>query len=94
MLEFCRKDLGEIQQCIGINVKRNREAGVIMIDQEKYINLILERFGLSECGMSECKPVHTPIEVNIKFDKKPENENSNFQASSWLSYISGTGNTT
>lgn len=71
--EFCMKDLGEMQQCIGININRNRETGVIMIDQEKYINQVLERF-----GMSECKPVCTPIEVNAKFDKKPQNENSNF----------------
>lgn len=71
--ELYMKDLGEMQQCIGLNINRNREAGVIMIDQEKYINLVLERF-----GMSDCKPVRTPIEVNTKFDKKREAENSNF----------------
>lgn len=71
--EFCMKDLGEMKQCIGINISRNREAGEIMIDQEKYINLVLDRF-----GMTECKPVRTPIEVNMKFEKKPENENSSF----------------
>ncbi|CAK1591319.1 unnamed protein product [Parnassius mnemosyne] len=71
--EFNMKDLGEIKQCIGININRDRKAGGIMLDQEKYINQVLERF-----GMSACKPVHTPIEVNMKFDKKPENEDGNF----------------
>lgn len=73
MVEFCMKDLGVIQHCIGINIKRNRETGFIIISQEKYIKLILERF-----GMSDCKPVQTPMEVNTKFDKRPENEDSNF----------------
>lgn len=71
--ELCMKDLGVAQQCIGINITRNREAGVITIDQERYINQVLERF-----GMSDCKQVRTPIEVNTKFDKKAENEDSKF----------------
>lgn len=73
MKEFDMKDLGEMRQCIGININRNRKEGVIMIDQEKYINLILDRF-----SMSQCRPVRTPIEVNAKFDKNPEGEANNF----------------
>ncbi|CAK1601369.1 unnamed protein product [Parnassius mnemosyne] len=67
------KDLGEIKQCVGININRDRKASGIMLDQEQYINQVLERF-----GMSACKPVHTPIEVIMKFHKKPENKYSNF----------------
>lgn len=70
--ECSMKDLGEMKNCIGININRNREAGMIMLDQEKYINLVLNRF-----NMSECKPVCTPIEVNAKFEKNPENEKQN-----------------
>lgn len=71
--EFSMKDLGKVKQCIGINVCRDREMGVVMIDQEKYINQVLDRF-----GMSQCKPVGTPIEVNAKFDKNPEGESNNY----------------
>lgn len=65
--QFSMKDLGDVKQCIGMSISRNRKTGVILLDQEKYINMMLERF-----GMSECKPVRTPIEVNEKFEKNSE----------------------
>lgn len=62
--KFSMTDLGEVKQCIGMNISRDRKAGTITLDQRKYINEVLERF-----GMSDCRPVRTPIEVNAKFDR-------------------------
>lgn len=55
------KDLGEAQQCIGLNITRSKDT--FMLDQEKYITEILTRF-----NMADCKAVKTPIEVGLKFD--------------------------
>jgi hypothetical protein len=55
--EFKMKDLGEAKQCLGIRI--TREANQISLDQEKYIEEILERF-----GMSNCRSVKTPLDPN------------------------------
>ncbi|GBP03231.1 Retrovirus-related Pol polyprotein from transposon TNT 1-94 [Eumeta japonica] len=54
------KDLGKATQCVGLNVTRDGDS--IIIDQEKYIKDVLDRF-----GMSDCKPCKTPVEVGQKF---------------------------
>lgn len=54
------KDLGKATQCVGLNVTRDGDN--FMIDQEKYIKDVLDRF-----GMSDCKPCKTPVEVGQKF---------------------------
>lgn len=83
--QFSMKDLGEVKQCIGLNVTRDRDGGKLMIDQEKYINEILNKF-----GMEECKPVKTPIEVGIKFTTTTERNTEDFpyqQAIGCLLYL-------
>ncbi|GBP64177.1 Retrovirus-related Pol polyprotein from transposon TNT 1-94 [Eumeta japonica] len=64
---FEMKDIGPASQCVGLHITRDRDK--IMLDQEKYIKEILARF-----RMTDCKPVKTPVEVGIKFNKKTENE--------------------
>src|SRR3954469_10006122 len=58
------KDLGEAYYCLGIQITHNREQGIIRINQSKYIDDILERF-----GMADCKPVATPMDTSIKLSK-------------------------
>jgi len=53
------KDLGEIHHCLGIRVQRDCVKGTISLDQQKYIEQILERF-----NMSDCNGVATPLDVN------------------------------
>lgn len=48
------KDLGETKDCLGVRITRNRKIGTIGIDQEEFIEQILDKF-----NMSECKPVGT-----------------------------------
>lgn len=82
MKHFEMKDLGKASQCLGFNI--TKQVDTVMLDQKKYINEILDRF-----GMSECKAVKTPIEPAIKFsqDAKPDNKYPYRQVIGCLLYI-------
>lgn len=67
--KFKVRNLGEIQDCLGVRVKR--ENGVISLDQEGYIDQLLERYDLSKCN-----PAMTPL--NPKEKLQPAEEKSNF----------------
>src|SRR5581483_5491957 len=43
--EFDMKDLGDASWILGIEVKRDRDHRELTLCQERYINIILERFG-------------------------------------------------
>ncbi|HEY0433295.1 MAG TPA: reverse transcriptase domain-containing protein [Chitinophagaceae bacterium] len=60
--KFEMKDLGEVHSILGINVMR--EKGTITLDQSNYIENILRKF-----RMSDCKPVTTPMDPNVKLTK-------------------------
>lgn len=62
--EFEMKDLGLASQCLGIEFTRDNEHRVYLT-QEKYARSVLEKF-----GMSECKPMATPMEQNCKLIKR------------------------
>lgn len=64
MDKFKMKDLGTAEYCIGIHIIRDRENGTISLDQEGYINNILQKF-----NMENCNPVSTPMDVSIKLTK-------------------------
>src|SRR3954447_6250892 len=61
---FEMTDLGEAHYILGIEIKRDRSAGWIRINQGKYIDDVLERF-----KMSECKPAPTPMDPGTKLTK-------------------------
>lgn len=60
--KFKIKDLGPVSYALGIQINRNREAGIIELSQKQYTLSVLERF-----GMVESKPVGTPLDKNVKF---------------------------
>lgn len=60
---FEMKDLGRIRMCLGIEFLRDKDKRVYL-NQKRYTEEILERF-----GMSECKAASTPIESNCKLTK-------------------------
>lgn len=62
---FKIKNLGEVSKFLGINITRDRNGGIISIDQSEYIEEILKRF-----DMSECNPEITPLDPNQKLDKE------------------------
>ncbi|KPJ07592.1 Copia protein [Papilio machaon] len=61
--QFKIKDLGDINYCIGIHVQRDRKNGIIYLDQKKYIQEVLYKY-----GMSDCKSVKTPMDTNVTFE--------------------------
>ena len=60
--KFEMTDCGELKFFLGIQVHRNLKDRTITLGQEHFVEQILRRF-----GMSECKPVGTPIETSAKF---------------------------
>ena len=62
--QFSMKDLGDVQYVLGIQIERNRAAHTLSISQGEYIRHVLERF-----GMTDCKPVATPLESSSKLTK-------------------------
>jgi hypothetical protein len=57
--EFALKDLGDLHYFLGIEV--NKASDGIVLSQEKYASDILKRV-----GMSDCKPVNTPMSTSEK----------------------------
>ncbi|CAG9134816.1 unnamed protein product [Plutella xylostella] len=62
--KFELKDLGCIKNCLGMRVIVNKQEGSITIDQESYIEELLNKFNISEC-----KSADTPIESKINLSK-------------------------
>ena len=67
--EFKMKELGQIKHCLGMRIIRSESK--ITIDQELYIKQVLEKF-----GMTNCKPVTTPMNASEKISKEdsPQSE--------------------
>uniref|UniRef100_W4VRQ4 Putative retrovirus-related pol polyprotein from transposon tnt n=1 Tax=Corethrella appendiculata TaxID=1370023 RepID=W4VRQ4_9DIPT len=60
--EFRMKDMGKAKFCLGIKITETKSC--ITLDQQHYIEEILNKF-----GMSECKPSYTPMQHNQKLSK-------------------------
>lgn len=82
---FKMKDMGEVSTILGIKISRNQDT--IKIDQTKYINDVLYRF-----GMSDCNPVSTPMDTNQKLSMSmsPNNEEER-QEMSKVPYMQAIG---
>jgi hypothetical protein len=64
MAHFKARDLGEAKHHLGLEIHRDREAGTLRVTQTQYARQVLERF-----GMSDCKPVDTPLSPAVKLRK-------------------------
>ena len=67
---FKMKDLGIMKRFLGLEIERN-SCGDVIISQRRYIEHVLERF-----GMQDCKPTHTSLSTNVrlrKLDYDPDN---------------------
>ena len=64
-------DLGELKYILGIQVKRDRKACTISLNQTAYIHHVLARF-----GMKDCTPVSTPLAVkhDLSVSQSPKTE--------------------
>ena len=62
--QYKMTDLGAVQRFLGLRIRRDRNTRVIDIDQEDYIQSVLERF-----NMADCKPVGTPMDPGVRLTK-------------------------
>lgn len=62
---FLMNDLGEAKFCVGIRITRDRQHGIIYLDQERHILDLLAKF-----GMADSKPVSTPCDINKRLTKE------------------------
>jgi hypothetical protein len=70
--EFEMVDQGEIHFVLGMSIKRDRATKALFINQEKYLEGVLNRF-----GMQDCKSASTPLETGMStFHKRTEDEES------------------
>lgn len=85
--EFEMSDLGELKYCLGVEFERDRKARTITMSQKKYIEEVLKRF-----NMEECKPISTPLDVNVKLLKLSEEEFEELQGEmEGVPYKAGVG---
>ena len=63
--------LGDLEWCLNLRVRRNRQSGTMFVDQTSYIQDIAERF-----GMQDVAPISTPADPSVKLSKSmgPANE--------------------
>ncbi|TVY60796.1 Retrovirus-related Pol polyprotein from transposon TNT 1-94, partial [Lachnellula suecica] len=66
---FHAKDLGEIKKILGARVTRDRKHKTLYLDQEQYLNSILEKFGITK-EKAKSRPVPTTNYDNLR----PANE--------------------
>ena len=60
--QFAMKDLGQIQQILGMRIIRDRKNKRLWLSQERYNEKVLNRF-----NMKDDKPVGTPLAAHFKF---------------------------
>jgi hypothetical protein len=84
---FKLRDLGPTSQLLGIKIDRDRPSKTISLSQKQYILDMLERY-----GMSDCKPVSTPMSPGSKLSSSmaPSTpEDTSFMKS--VPYLSAVG---
>ena len=65
------KDMEELKHFLGIQVQQDREHRQIHINQNEYINIILEKYDLANCN-----PIIIFIIIDIKLYKFISNDNN------------------
>lgn len=67
--KFKINDLRKVNNILGIHVERDGDTGSVKLNQRKYIEKTLEKF-----GMEHCKPACTPMVPGETFDQEIVNE--------------------
>ena len=83
---FEMKDLGEAKVCLGLEISRDRKKKRLLLTQKSYMNKVIERF-----GMSESKPVPTPMEEPKSLEDKLEWESDEDQNASGVPFREAIG---
>ena len=65
---FHMEDRGRLHWFLGLRIRRKE--GKVKVDQERYIEKMLERF-----QMDQCKPSRTPFDLNLKLQTAQNGDN-------------------
>lgn len=68
---FKVKNLGEVKQFLGLNIRLDRENHTVKVDQNHFVNELITKFGLENA-----KPASTPMEACLKLDKEKCSDDS------------------
>ena len=66
--EFEMTDLGPLTVFLGMEIRRNRPLRLLHLSQQRYIQIILERFGMSSAAV-----VSTPADPHVRLTASPPN---------------------
>lgn len=66
-LRFQMTDMGQAHMYLGMQITRDPNTNNIKLDQQKYIQVVLERF-----NMTDCNPVSTPMETGLKLGHRSD----------------------
>lgn len=67
--KFQMKDLGEIKEYLGINIKYDYKIGKMDLNQENYIESLADKYQIKDSRL-----YNTPMETNLKIEKSDEYE--------------------
>ena len=84
--KFQVMDSGELTQILGMEVQRDNSDGSIRLSQVSYISRMLE-----SVGMSNCNPIATPIDPNVKLMPLTDGDPRIGDAKFRRDYLSGLG---
>ncbi|KAM1059151.1 hypothetical protein ACFX2B_023715 [Malus domestica] len=60
--EFAMNDLGEAKKILGMEITRDREKGLVSLNQRQYLEKLIRKFGVHD----STKPVITPLASHFK----------------------------
>ena len=68
---FEMTDLGELQMFLGLEIQRDRSQRLLSMNQERYIDRILQRHGMQDACASQ-----TPLDPNTRLQSHPKTESN------------------
>ena len=80
--EFEMKNLGPAEKILGIEIYRDRCKGVLHLSQEKYVQKVLERF-----GMEKAKPAGMPLSSHMSLFKLQCSQLEKERESTWNKFL-------
>src|SRR6266487_3907945 len=81
---FNIKDLGEIRKILGVRVTRNQEKGTIELDQEQYLEKVLNKFGFLNAVQSK------PTPMDSYYDLRPVTKDDRRVDTTWYREVIGS----
>ena len=71
-------DLGPAHLYLGMQITRDRSKRTLELDQKKYIQIVLDRFNMTDCN-AVATPMETGLKLSRRVDKAPPKEINDYQ---------------